>query len=68
MKYCTFSAGSITRAYKARAQLQEMGIKCEIVRLDPSKTKNGCAYGISVDCSNSRSAVRVLGHDTEQIE
>ncbi len=68
MKYCTFSAGSITRAYKARAQLEDMGIKCEIVRLDPSMTKNGCAYGISLDCSHSRSAQRVLGGNTEQIK
>ena len=68
MKNCTYTAGSITRAYRLRAELSELGIKSEIVKLDPSKSKNGCAYGLTLDCASSRAALRVLGQNTEQIE
>ena len=57
MKSCTAAIGSLTLAMKAKAVLDEGGIYCKIVKLDPSMTRRGCAYGIEYDCENHR-AVR----------
>ena len=57
MKSCTAAIGSLTLAMKAKAVLDQNGIHCKIVKLDPSMTRRGCAYGIEYDCENHR-AVR----------
>ena len=38
--------GSMTGAIKAKRALEAKGIACEIVSLEPSATKRGCAYGV----------------------
>ena len=46
MKSCTAAIGSLTLAMKAKSALDAAGIYCTIVKLDPTMTKRGCAYGL----------------------
>lgn len=57
MKSCTAAIGSLTVAMKAHSALSEAGIGGKIVKLDPSMTKRGCAYGIEYACEDHK-AVR----------
>ena len=57
MNYCTAARGSLTAAMKAYSALTTSGIGAKIVKLDPSMTKRGCAYGIEYSCSDHK-AVR----------
>lgn len=50
----------MTHAVKARRVLAAAGIKCEIVNLDSSVTKRGCAYGVSFPCSMTDRVQAVL--------
>ena len=47
---CVSAKKSMTHAVKAKRVLQTSGIRCEIVNLDGSVTKRGCAYGVSFPC------------------
>lgn len=49
---CIFALKSNTFAQKAKRILQINGINSEIIRLEPSLTKNGCSFGISLPCDN----------------
>lgn len=60
MKRCTASMSSLTYAIKGQRALSQEGISCEIVKLDPSLTKKGCAYGIEFPCSEHRKTRAVL--------
>ncbi|MBQ7293477.1 MAG: DUF3343 domain-containing protein [Clostridia bacterium] len=57
MNYCTAAIGSLTATMKAHSALSTSGIGTKIVKLDPSMTKRGCAYGIEYSCSDHK-AVR----------
>ena len=57
MKSCTAAIGSITLAMKAHSALTGAGINGKIVKLDPSMTRRGCAYGIEYSCDDHK-AVR----------
>ena len=57
MKPCTAAIGSLTIAMKALSALEQAGIFARIVKLDPSMTRKGCAYGIEYSCE-SHKAVR----------
>ena len=57
MKSCTATIGSLTLAMKAKSALDAASLYCKIVKLDPSMTRRGCAYGIEYDCENHK-AVR----------
>lgn len=57
MKSCTAAIGSLTLAMKAHSVLSSAGIEGKIVKLDPSVTRRGCAYGIEYACENHK-AVR----------
>ena len=46
----------MTHAIKAKKALEEYYIDCEIVKLDPTMTKKGCAYGVKFNCVNLDSA------------
>lgn len=65
MNQCIANVGSITRAMKAQALLRENGIEAEIIKLDPAKTKRGCAYGVIFSCRERTAVRRLLGSDTE---
>lgn len=57
MKICTAAIGSLTHAMKAQSALTADGIVSKIVKLDPSMTRKGCAYGIEYSCDDHK-AVR----------
>ena len=51
---------TMTQALKGQRALSGAGIRCQIVSLDRTLTKNGCAYGLSYPCEKSREAERIL--------
>ena len=57
---CVASLKSITVALKAKKALEESYIDCEIIKLESSMTKKGCAYGIKFNCININSLENVL--------
>lgn len=57
MKSCTAAIGSLTLAMKAHSVLTASGLNGRIVKLDPSMTRRGCAYGIEYSCEDHK-AVR----------
>lgn len=63
MKQCTAAMGSLTYAIKAQRALAEGGITCEIVKLDSSMTRRGCAYGVTFSCEEQRAVRAVLSKE-----
>lgn len=57
---CIASMKTMTAALKAKRALFSAGIPSEVVSLDRSLTKNGCAYGISYPCAVGRDVERIL--------
>lgn len=47
---CVASLKSMTIAIKAQRALNEKLINSEIINLEPSMTRKGCAYGIKFSC------------------
>ena len=47
---CISAKKSMTHAVKARRLLSAAGIRCEIVNIDSSVTKRGCAFGVTFPC------------------
>ena len=63
MKQCTAALGSLTYAIKAQRALAENGLACEIVKLDSSMTRRGCAYGVTFSCEEQRAVRSILGKE-----
>jgi len=59
MNGCIIAMESMTYAVKGQRIFAKNGIVCSVVRL-PGKTNKGCAYGISLGCSEVRTAYRLL--------
>ena len=57
---CISAKKSMTHAIKAKRILVAAGIRCEIVSLDGSVTKRGCAYGVSFPCELAERVQRIL--------
>ena len=57
MNICTAAIGSLTVAMRAHSVLDGTGLENKIVKLDPSMTRRGCAYGIEYPCEDHK-AVR----------
>ena len=55
-----FGVGSITYAMKARSALDAAGIQSDVMRLDPSRTPMGCAWGIAVSAGNAAGAEKTM--------
>ena len=51
---------SMTYALKAQNVLQNNAIYSRIIKLDATKTKKGCAYGLEVGDENLNNAIRLL--------
>ena len=47
---CISAKKSMTHAVRAKRILNTAGISSEVVTLDGSVTKRGCAYGVSFPC------------------
>ncbi len=58
--YCTAALPSLTYAMKAQRVLSAAGLNSDIVKLDSSKTKHGCGYGVSFACGMTDSVKRAL--------
>lgn len=54
------ATASQTHALKGSRLLSEKGIKNRTIRLRPSKSRDGCTYGISVPADRREDAVRIL--------
>lgn len=63
MKQCTAALGSLTYAIKAQRALAQENLGCEIVKLDASMTRRGCAYGIEFSCTDLRSVRAVMNKE-----
>ncbi len=57
---CIIAVPSMTYAMKGSGILSASGIRCRVVKLRADRTQKGCAYGISVNKSESEAAVRAL--------
>ena len=60
MSNCIIAMHSATTAKKAERALAAVRIPSHTVSIDPTVTKRGCGYGVSVGCSFLSDAVRVL--------
>lgn len=61
--YCTAALVSLTYAMKAQKALSAAGLHSDIVKLDSSRTRRGCAYGVQFRCEYSDNIRRVLQAD-----
>jgi len=53
MTDCILAMKSMTYAEKAKRVAQSMGLDAEVVSIDPSVTKRGCAFGLTVPCAKT---------------
>lgn len=60
MKKCTIALGSVNYAMKSERLLKNENISSRIIKLQPNKTKNGCAYGLETDCADIPFALSFL--------
>ena len=61
MKKCIIAISSVNHAIRAEKILNAKNVKSRIVKLQPEKTKKGCAYGIELACREVQYAVSFLG-------
>lgn len=54
------ATGSMTATVKIKKLLQREGINIDVVKLDPSKSKDGCAYGIEIGNDDLLMGVNIL--------
>ncbi|MBR4072062.1 MAG: DUF3343 domain-containing protein [Clostridia bacterium] len=57
---CIATVRNMTGAIKIRDALIRGGIYAEIVSVDASITRRGCAYGVSFQCSKVPQVKRIL--------
>ena len=57
---CTAALASLTYAIKAQKILYENGISSKVVRLDASKERRGCGFGVEFSCDDSHLVKRIL--------
>jgi len=60
MADCIIAMKSMTFAEKGKRAASSAGIFSEIVSIDPSVTKRGCAYGLTIPCSEVNRLVSVF--------
>lgn len=57
---CTAALSSLTYAMKAQKELSTQGFYTNIVKLDSSRTRRGCAYGIQFSCADTEKIRKAL--------
>lgn len=67
MNRCTAAMSSITFCMKAQRLLAESGKRSFIVKLDPSVSKRGCAYGIEFDCQEKQEIRAILSRSNIRV-
>ena len=60
MADCIIAMKSMTFAEKAKRTASSIGIDTEIVSIDPSVTRRGCAYGLTLSCRETDRLISVL--------
>ena len=60
MAECIIPMKSVTYAEKAKRTASAGGIGAEIVNIDPTVTRRGCAYGLAVSCGETDRLTRLL--------
>lgn len=60
MNKCILAVSSVNLALKSEKALAQKRIKASVTRLDPSKTRKGCSYGLLINCSDLAAAESVL--------
>ena len=60
MNTTIITVGSVTLAMKVRKLLSKKGIRSKLIKVDASKTANGCSYGIRISKDLFYDTVRVL--------
>ncbi len=60
LTYSTAAMASLTYAMKSQRILSASGLHSDIVKLDSSRTRRGCAYGLRFDREQSDRVRRVL--------
>ncbi|MBQ4067502.1 MAG: DUF3343 domain-containing protein [Clostridia bacterium] len=57
---CIATMKTVTAAHRAQRALAAGGIEAQVVSLDSTLTRHGCAYGISYPCKMGREAERIM--------
>lgn len=57
---CLLAMKSMTYAEKAKRAAASLGISVEIVNIDPSITRRGCAFGLTLPCQSVPSLTALL--------
>ncbi len=57
---CLIGIGSVTQALQARSVLSGHLIHTELTRLMPGQSTRGCAYGLTLHCSDLKLTQQVL--------
>ncbi len=57
---CIAVAGSMTYAMKAQNALAAASIRSNVTKINSSKSKKGCAYGVSFQCCQLNNVKTVL--------
>ena len=60
MKKCIIAISSVNHAIRCEKLLNQNGIYTKIVKLQPQKTKKGCAYGIELSCKDVDTALSLF--------
>ena len=60
MNECIIAMKSQTLTQRALRALAGVGIRGEPVSIDPSVTKHGCGYGITIPCREVERALQLL--------
>ncbi len=60
LTYCTAAMASLTYAMKSQRILSAAGLHSDIVKLDSSRTRHGCAYGLQFECERNDLVRRTL--------
>lgn len=60
MERCIIAVSSITYGMKGQELLHGDGISAEVIKLQASRTRRGCAYGIAIPCQMQHAATRLL--------
>lgn len=62
-KTCVAYIGTNTLAMKAQSSLNSAAILSGVVKVNSSKTRRGCAYGVKFDCSQKANVKAILARD-----
>lgn len=60
MSECIIPMKSPTAAKRAQRALSAAGIRAQLVSIDPTLTRRGCAFGLSLACRESGQGAELL--------